>query len=44
MGEVLPPRVALGNSEDGFGVAAIGGYCWLSGHVLGTSDFPVVHG
>lgn len=30
MGEVLPPRDTLENSEGAFGVTVIGGYCWHS--------------
>lgn len=30
MGEVLPPRDILGNSEGGFGVTMTGGYRWHS--------------
>ena len=43
MGEVLPPRDILGNSEGGFDVTMIGGYYWHSASRHQGNGAPLQH-
>ena len=43
MGEVLPPRDILGNSEGGFDVTMIGGYYWHSASRRQGNGAPLQH-